>query len=244
VRAFDGEHWTVFTPQDIGMGQADQELITGWVLATVEGTDQVWVGQCNWGGPGPFGGQGARWFDGQMWRGADSPVAHGCANAIEADGDGRVWIGVDSDLWRYDPASDDWAQFSAPEPPSPHRRFGFVAHILMTASGDPWPNMATCGGAACDGDGILYRVHDGVWTQVMEGSTYLLHELVFDTAGTPWLFKDRTIYRLQGDLLVPMLDIPVYSVAVDTTGRIWLVAHHEGRELLLILDTDPSLYPE
>ena len=53
----------------------DLDIVFG-VAILESGT--VWVRECEWGGPGPFGGRGVRWFDGS-WHGADSPVASGCA---------------------------------------------------------------------------------------------------------------------------------------------------------------------
>lgn len=242
VRLFDGERWTVFTPEDMGMGEVGPEGL--WPTFTIEiskSTGDVWVGECDWSIIGPFGGQGARWFDGQVWQGADSPVASGCATVIEEDGAGRIWLGVDETLWRYDPASGNWTQFTPPEPPVEWTRFGFAHAIALDPSNDPWPAMVLCG-ASCYGKIVLYHIHDGVWTQIGEALEFYgvepPHQFVTDAAGTGWLFWSGAIYRAAGD--VPELAAHLYarSVAVDATGRVWFMAEREGREVFWTLNTE------
>jgi hypothetical protein len=116
-------------------------------------------------------------------------------------------------------------------------RFGFADAIALAPSGDPWPAMVLCGGASCYGSIALYHVHDGAWTQIgkvaeFEGPYY---SLVFDAAGTPWLFWDGAVYRLRGDAPEPLADLVVQSVAVDTAGRVWFVALVEGQLWLLTI---------
>jgi ligand-binding sensor domain-containing protein len=118
VRVFDGNQWTVYTPQEMGMQPSMyDDLETGFEV-TVLRSGMVWVAECDWGGPGPFGGRGIRWLDEGVWRGASSPVASGCAIAIADDSIGQVWVGVDSNLWRYDPASGAWIEFTRLNPQS------------------------------------------------------------------------------------------------------------------------------
>jgi ligand-binding sensor domain-containing protein len=236
VRVFDGARWTVFTPEDMGMEEVGpEELWPIFTVAVSQGTGIVWVGECDWAGPGPFGGQGVRWFDGSAWRGTDSPVASGCAAVIEEDRSGRVWLGVDENLWRYEPASGNWTQFAPPEPPIDGTRFGFADTIACDPSGDPWPAMVLCGGASCYGNIALYHVHDGAWTQIGEVAEFedAPYSLAF-AAGASWLFWDGAVYRLRGDVPEPLADLYIRSVAVDAAGRVWLVAQHEGQEWLWI----------
>ena len=244
VRVFDGARWTVFTPQDMGMQEAGpEELWPSFVVEVSPGTGVVWVGECDWGGPGPFGGQGVRWFDGSTWYGADSPVASGCATVIEEDQAGRVWLGVDGSLWRYEPASGNWTPSTPPESPVDEMRFGFADTIALAPSGDPWPAMVLCGGASCYGSIALYHVHDGAWTQIGAVAEYEgPYSLVFDAAGTPWLFWDGAVYRLSGDAPEPLADLYIrsaQSATVDGAGRVWFVAPVEGRLWLLTLQSHP-----
>jgi len=240
VRLFDGERWTVFTPEDMGMGEVGpEEQWATFALRVSKSTGDVWVGECDWCGPGPFGGQGARWFDGQVWRGAGSPVGSGCATAIEEDGLGRMWVGLEDNLWRYDPVSGSWTQFTPPESPVAWTRFGFVNDVALDPADDPWPAMVLCG-ASCYGKIVLYHVHEEGWTQVGEvAEFYGAHQrLVFDGTGTPWLFWGEDIYRIAGDTSEWVISLYAQSIVVDATGRVWFVAWYEGRDVLWTLDTE------
>ena len=241
VRVFDGERWTVFTPEDMGMGEVgDEAQWATFALQVSQSTGDVWVGECDWCGPGPFGGQGARWFDGQVWRGADSPVGSGCVTVIEEDSAGRIWLGVDEILWRYDPASGNWTQFTPPEPPVEWTRFGFAHAIALDQSDDPWPAMVLCG-ASCYGKIVLYHIHDGVWIQIGEALEFYgvepPHQLVTGADGQLWLFWEGGIYRVAGDVIEPVTNLYVQFVAVDATGRVWFVARDGGRDVLWVLNT-------
>jgi WD40 repeat protein len=242
VRVFDGERWTVFTRQDMGMAPLeypDEENI--FSITILEGDPEVWVGECDWAGPGPMGGQGARWFDGQNWQGADTPIGQGCAGPIAQDSAGRVWIGVEGVLWQYDPASG-WASFEPPElePPWDQLRIGVVLSLSLDASDDPWVSFLTCGGASCDSPVLLYHLHDGAWTCIEEtgvgwftGGGYA----VFDVAGANWLFRE-VVYLLEGDELEPVAALPPQDIAVDAAGHIWLLARYEGQGWLWTLDPE------
>ncbi|MEA3339114.1 MAG: hypothetical protein U9R15_04025 [Chloroflexota bacterium] len=242
VRLFDGERWTVFTPEDMGMGEVGpEEQWATFALRVSKSTGDVWVGECDWCGPGPFGGQGARWFDGQVWRGADSPVGSGCATVIEEDSAGRIWLGVDEILWRYDPASGEWAEFAPPESPVEWERFGFAHAIALDPADDPWPMLVLCSGASCYGNLVHYHLRDGVWTQIGEVIPYpeALQKLLFDADGTPWLFWGG-IYRIAGGAPELAATLYVRSAAVDGAGRVWFVAYYQGRDVLWTLDTETT----
>jgi ligand-binding sensor domain-containing protein len=239
VRLFDGERWTVFTPEDMGMGEVGPEgQWATFALRISKSTGDVWVGECDWCGPGPFGGQGVRWFDGQAWRGTDSPVASGCATVIEEDSAGRIWLNVDEILWRYDPASGEWAEFAPPESPVEWERFGFAHAIALDPADEVWPMLVLCG-ASCYGNLVHYHLRDGVWTQIGEVIPYpeALQKLIFDADGTPWLFWDG-IYRIAGDAPELAATLRVRSATVDGAGRVWFVAWHEGQDVLWTLDTE------
>jgi hypothetical protein len=236
----DNQRWTVFTPEDMSMDAPMHEGLEA-DFTILESGGLVWVGECDWGGPGPFGGRGVRWFDGsaeltevgQSWHGADSPVASGCVTVMEQDSLGRVWLNVDGDLWRYDGA---WTLFAPPEAPEGLRN-GFITDLALDPAGDPWLTMDLCGGASCYGWLVHYYVHDGVWTQITEllDDYYPVQKPVFDADGTPWLFWNGNLYRMAGDVPELVTRFVVYSLSVDAAGRAWLVAWHEGRAALWTL---------
>lgn len=238
VRLFDGASWTVFTPQDMGMGEPPcEDCVPSFGVTVLKGSGEIWVAECEWSGPGPIGGRGVRWFDGQTWQGADSPVASGCATVIEEDSSGNVWLGVEAELWRYDPGAGDWTRFTpADEPPFGALRYGVVIDCVLDPFDEPWVTLRLCYGASCDTD-VLYHLRDGVWTQITQDPGYVVHNrLVFDATGTPWLFWQGGVYRVTGDVPQSLVDLFAQSVVVDASGQVWFVARYEGRDVLWTLD--------
>jgi ligand-binding sensor domain-containing protein len=242
VRVFDAERWTVLTPAEMGMGEiGPRETWATLTLELAQSSGTVWVGACDWGGPGPLGGQGVRWFEGGSWRGADAPVAAGCATAIAEDRQGRVWMAVDERVWRYTPTSGTWTELAPPEPPMADVRFGFVQAMALDPSGDPWPAMVLCGGASCYGSIALYHVEDGTWVRMGEpldfGGGLPPHRLIPDTRGVRWIIWAGSLHRVAGEALSePVTDLGLIRHAVvDDAGRAWFVAPFEGREMLWTL---------
>jgi hypothetical protein len=229
----DGERWTVFTPADMNMDAPQYEDLEA-SFAILESDGLVWVGECDWGGPGPFGGRGVRWFDGQGWQGADSPVASGCVTLVEQDDWGRVWLGVDDNLWRYD---GEWTLFAPPAAPEGLRN-GFITDLTLDPAGDPWLTLDLCGGASCYGWLVHYHVHDDVWTQIGEllGDYCPVQKTVFVPEqggfGMPWLLWGGDLYRIVGDTPEFVARFVVYSLSVDAAGQVWLVAWHDDQTAL------------
>jgi ligand-binding sensor domain-containing protein len=229
VRAFDSAEWTVFSRKDMDMiPPSDADISTLFTLELVGQPGQIWIGECDWGGLGPVGGSGARWFDGQVWEGADSPAASGCVTAIQGDSLGRVWLGVDADLWRYDPATGDWTRFAPPQPPEGYH-FCNITDIALDPAGNPWPVFPLCGGASCTGKALHYRLQDGAWVQIGDISHYTNQILLFDGAGTPWLLGGG-VYRIEANQPVepPVAPLAVQAAGVDTEGRVWLAGWQAG----------------
>lgn len=240
VRAFDGSQWTVYTADEMGMAPPEYEDLIPQFTVTITKTGTVWVGECDWGGPGPFGGGGVRWLEGETWKGASSPVSSGCVSAIVEDHLGRVWAGVDSNLWRYDPAKVEWKEFSTPESPVADMRFGLIDSISVDPNNDAWPVFVLCGGASCFGNCVLYHLQEEQFTQVGEVGEYDSGYWgpLFDAAGIPWLSWLGGIYRVTGDL--PELVSPLMSRfgTEDNAGRVWFVASYEKMDRLWVLDNE------
>ena len=232
VRLLADQHWTVFTAADMGMGEVGALDLTPvfTIMGRRDGAG-VWVTECDWGGPGPFGGQGVRWYDGQTWHGADSVVASGCANAVASDDAGYIWLGVEADLWRYDPVSDEWARFPLPaEQRAGGTRPGVITSINPDPAGDLWVTFLLCGGASCS-TYALYHWHGNAWTQEIAEGWVDADALFADAAGARWLVWD-SVYRLGAGNLELTYPLLVRFATVDATGRLWLVASTAGQDTL------------
>ena len=235
VRVLDSQRWTTFSREEMGMGEPEYEdMATGLRMMVAQSTGAIWLSGCWEGEPG---GPGVRWFDGHAWQGADSPVATGCATVAREDSRGQIWLGVDELLWRYDPVSEMWKQFSPPEESlSGQARFGPVIDIALEPSGGLWVAVRLCGPASCDTNAV-YRVEEGVWRLAAEQLDYPgLAGVVFDTDGTPWVFWEGEAYEMEGEVGQAMAGLMVRAVAVEGSGRVWFVARHGGDDILWTVD--------
>lgn len=241
VRVLAGGSWTVFGLADMGLEQMDEDLWLDFTIADPARAAEVWVGTCIWAGPGPMGGQGVVRYDGVSWRRAGDEVASGCTAAIEEDGAGRVWIGLDEDLWRFDPQADQWDRFEPPAPTAgPGSFYNAVGAIMLDPIDEPWAEVLLCGGASCGGE-VLFHIHEGAWIQVADQDSHYTRKLLFDAMGTPWLFVEAFdeggIFRVEDDRLekVSDLDIDAQSAILDAEGRFWFVVQlEEGNELWIL----------
>ena len=235
VRVFDGQRWTVFTMEAIGMRAPEYEdTSVAFEIAILKGLDEIWVGECEWLGPGPVGGQGVRRFDGEAWHEVDPQVSSGCVEAITEDPSGMVWFGVGADLWRYDQGSGDSARFSPPpDPPVDGMRHGPVLDIGLDPSGNIWPTLMLCGGASCDRE-MYYRVRDGAWTPIGEEILWGI-QVVVDAAGTPWIFGwEGNVHRIAADVpeLAAEMNAQIVRVTMDAIGRVWFVTRSGDQDVL------------
>ena len=235
VRVFNGDSWRIYGAEDMDMPPSEfEDLAQEFVLQVLE-NDDVWVGSCYWGGPGPFGGRGVRWFDGQTWQGADSPVAEGCVTKIEEGTRGQVWVAVEDELWRYTPETGNWSQFRSPEP-AEAARYGFATEMVVDPDGDVWIILAECGGASCFGATVPYRVHNGVWEQFAERAEMDFQRLVLDGQGGMWLFWELGISQFEAGEPTLVAELYTTRYAVDPDGRLWIVTGMKDEQVLWVTD--------
>ena len=231
VRMFDGAGWKVFSLADLGMPDpGSEDVLPEITIRFLESSNYIWVMSCYWIGPGPNGGGGARWYDGKAWQGSNSPVADGCATMVNEDKLGSIWLGLDNDLWRINSLSGNWEHFSAPNPPG-GGRFGFFTDLVLDAAGDPWPELDICGGASCYIGNVRYHVTRGEWIQIGDVS-FDNSSLYFDAAGQGWVFTPARVFRIAENKLDSVADLSILMVAVDPSGKLWMIGLYEDMTVL------------
>ena len=225
---YDGERWTVYGLSDLGMPAPPYDDITNnLTLFYLKGNDQIWLTSCYWGGPGPMGGGGVRWFENGVCKGGGTSVREGCAFSVAEYDDRNVWMGVDDVLWRFNPKTASWHRFSPPKP-TDAVRYGHVGDIVIDQTGEPWVNYLLCGGASCDSY-KRFRYQSENWIQI-GGITDLPQTMVFDFNGNAWIFG-QGINRVEDNQTVSMSNVLVEAVVVDAGGGIWVIGHPHGGEM-------------
>jgi hypothetical protein len=237
VRQFDGRRWTIHALEDMGFPVPEwgEEGIVHQI-ALVRGGDQVWVGECQYSGPGPVSHPGVRWFDGHSWQGADSPLGQTCVSVVDTDRAGNVWMGAQNGVWRYEPGRQKWTAYALPESLRSGYNFTYTRDLMTDNSGDIWVYMQCCAGASCDANTILFRIHDGKWSKVFERLEWFLplQQLALDGKGQGWLFWGGSVYQLLEEEVPAVAEMPARGMAVSPDGKIWVAAGHESDAALWI----------
>jgi hypothetical protein len=230
VRKYDGRKWTIFGMDDLGMPTPPyEEIIRNINLHYLKGIDQMWVTSCFWGGPGPIGGGGVRWYENGVWKGGGTSLKEGCALSVAEDERGRVWMGVDDNLWRYIPKTASWRQYPVPESIE-SKRYRFAGDIVISPGGESWASYLLCGEESCEDFKRFHRQGDE-WIPVGE-PYFFTQTLLFDGSGTPWIFGEG-ILCVEDNQSKMVSDIIVEGVSTDSEGTIWMVGHPVGGEMAL-----------
>jgi hypothetical protein len=231
IRMFDGAGWKVFDLDDLGMLHPEyEETLLETKITFLKTNGYIWVMSCYWIGPGPYGGGGARWYDGKAWQGSNSPVADGCATVVNEDKLGNIWLGLNNDLWRLNTPSGNWESFPAPTPPEGNR-FGFFTDMALDAIGNPWPELAICGGASCGTGNVRYHITAGEWLQVGDVG-FENSSLYFDATGQGWVFAPGRVFRIAGNELEPVVELSILKVTIDPSGNLWIIGVYKDDTIL------------
>jgi hypothetical protein len=239
VRVFDGNNWNGYTLEDMGFPVPDlEEISIVHYLAPLKGIPEVWVGECYYSGPGPMGGGGVRWFNGEAWQGEDSPVGSGCVSATDVDDQEDVWLGVSDSIWQYDHTSQFWTENGLPKTLLSDFNFTHPIQLIVDQAGDVWVIEQMCGGASCDGPVNLYQIHAGEWSLVIDSEyrSSSFKQLVLDGNGQGWLFWEGMFYRFDGETLELITAIDARGVDVSSDGSIWVVAGSGEEASLQVLE--------
>jgi hypothetical protein len=239
VRHFDGQHWTIHTLEEMGFPTPeDEETAIVHQIALLNGGAQVWVGECEYSGPGPISQPGLRWFDGVAWHDADTPVGLACVPVVEVDSAGVMWVGAVDVVWRYEPASRTWTPYRLPEAFLSGYNFTYVRDLIVDQSGDIWVILQYCGGAGCDINSTLHRIQAGEWSKVLEKPEWFmpLQRLALDGNGQGWLFWDGMFYQLSEDEMAPVATLEARGAGVGPRGSVWVVTGHADEATLWVLE--------
>lgn len=237
VRRLRGNQWQIFLPELIGFELPYRKTIsTSFVLANSQISNHAWVGSCNWLERDRLDGDGVRHFDGTRWSEVKIPVEKGCVTAIAADDTGRVWIGMDGRLWRYDEKLDAWSEFTPPDL-DPVKYIGFshgaVLDITIAPDDSTWVLYELCGSPGCKTRQIRYRIMNGIWTPMRESSQISPPLLLFDKNSTAWLFDINVIHRLENNTFKPVAWMDWWEAATGPDGMIWALTGKLNAEMIL-----------
>lgn len=230
LRRFNGQRWERFTHSDLGFSHPLEAVEDAWPIISLEyleSNEELWLGVCNWTGAGPIGGQGVRRFDGLSWQKVSPELSSGCTEAITEDSKGRVRIGLDGDVWQYDPKTGSQIKF--PEPKSPFEgssSFGGVGNLALDLDDNPWSDFLLCGGAGCGFGTILYHFDGNTWIEIIQ-EDYRFHDLVFDQSGTPWLLSPGGIFEIVENQPKLFMELPIIpkSTMLSRNGQLWFLVN-------------------
>jgi streptogramin lyase len=235
IRSFDGTEWKVYPLREIGFEPFEETAqYEGFYFPSIEKDLQgnVWVANCDFRGE-QVAGQGARWFNGSSWAGNSEPTASGCVQDIEVDSAGRVWMGIDDLLWRYDPNVKAWTDFELPTP-NAETRIGWIQEIQFGQDGNPWLVVAYCGGASCGSSFQRYRLQEEEWIAVPQPHEYDPGRLFIDPTGNVWIYSEKALYRLQGNTLEQVQGVEVCCITQDTRGWLYIAAKQGQQKLIFV----------
>ncbi len=230
VRILHDDHWILLTPEDVGFEPSDfmLEYEYSYKLSdiAIDSSGDVWVTDCAWMGPGPAG-EGARWYDGASWSGQSSPVvSSGCIKDVEIGEDGRIWTGVDDEIWRYTQGSG-WELLPHPvQFPIEGMRWGWIIDLVLDGKDAFWVTMVPCGGASCDsGQSITFWVSEEEWLVTGENNGENgLPDIASGANDLTWGCFAHGLYQVSGGMFIPVdetLSSPC-QIEADKTGRVWL----------------------
>ncbi len=239
LRMFNGSSWQNIDNEMMGMAPVESpEIISEYKIKTIQDSGEVWVGRCDWSGPGPMNGGGVRIYGRGEWLDNELPFDGGCVTTIEEGLNGDVWVGRDGELWKLSGADGRWNQYIPPILPEELGvRYGYVVGLTIDPNGNPWVELEICGGASCYNGEILFHLIGRDWKQIGEVTIGFRREILFDEHDNTWIISGGPIYRVVGDNLEHLTNLNVLAATSDHSGDVWLLAQGSGAPTLWKLDT-------
>lgn len=199
VRMFDGASWHIFTAEDMGMQlPVPGETFPNFQLVYDPITNALWVAECdqNGGWPDSAGGAGVRRYLNGVWEGADWPLHSGCAQSMALDNDGALWVGLEHNVWRFDPLRGDWANLGTPRPLE-YALFGYPHLIVPDAQGGAWVLEAFPSRSRARPERVYY-LQNGHWTLLTDYATGEALWMSARADGSAYLAYNGGLYLLEG----------------------------------------------
>lgn len=236
VRRLRNDQWQIFIPQLLGFELPNISTIsTSFLLTHSHSSALSWAGSCNWEGDKRLDGDGIRQFDGIEWEEINPPVAKGCVTAMAGGLEGYLWVGMDDQLWRYDPENEEWESFDPP-PLEEEKYSGFRHGAILNITNSPdksiWVLYELCGAAGCKTRQVRYRILDGMWAPIRESSQISPPLLLFDSKGSAWSFEENLISRFDNTTFVPVAWMDWDHAETDPKGNIWVMTGELNAEMV------------
>ena len=227
VRRLKDGRWDIFTPEEMGFKVgATEDTYIGFNLGIVDG--DAWVGECDWGGPGPMGGDGVRRQTSSGWQPVKLANNNDCATFIQQDNGGNKVVGMgDTVYWQF-AGTTQWNRFSpgVVQTAVGEVRGGYVMNAAIDPQGRVWVTFSMCGGAACDTAEATYILTDGKPELAYPPRDPFYQDLLFTTSGDAWLLGNTTNPELVfGRTTTPNRGFMSVAAAQDASGQIWVVGH-------------------
>ncbi|MGF1505235.1 MAG: hypothetical protein ACFB51_08940 [Anaerolineae bacterium] len=219
VALWDGEAWTAYTLDDLGMtAPAEGEL--RFEVFDLDG--QIAAASCAIVEVTPVGGTGIAFFDGSGWQ--RGLIGDQCVRGLSLADGGVLWVsalGEEPLLFQIDGITYNSFQF--PDLPEGAPSFGGAADIAVPGDGTVWPELEVCSDEGCTYQ--RYRLDTESLTYEAVDFTTDAPTILRLAGGEGYIFTADGIYQLNGlDAPELIAEVTVIDVVQNAAGAIWVLA--------------------
>jgi hypothetical protein len=237
VRRLRNGQWQTFIPQLMEFELPNLKTVsTSFLVAHSQTSALTWAGSCNWQNDQRLDGDGVRQFDGFIWQQINPPAAKGCITAMAGDKEGYLWVGMDDQLWRFEPETDSWDAFDPPpldKDKYPDFRHGAVLDITSSPDGSVWVLYELCGGAGCETRQVRYRILNGQWAPIRDSSQIRPPLFLIDGNNVAWSLMENEISRFENSTFQPVAWMDWLEATTDQVGTVWVLSGELNAEMVL-----------